>query len=122
MVLQREEVKGYFCKRMEQEDWEERVYPEEVVAGGGVGMRVIHEGKKSYNGEFSLDKDDEFGNANLEVTCCDQTCPKDGHNVASTDLPIPDGFQAEPESLNKHGDHHKLCSCTRHASHSIKLC
>jgi hypothetical protein len=84
-------------------------------------MRVVHEGKKSYDGEFSLGEDDEFGNAHLEVTRCDQTCPKDSHNVASTDLPIPDEFRAEPESLNKHGHHHELCSCTRRAPHGIKL-
>jgi hypothetical protein len=41
MILRREEVKGHLCERTEQEDWEERVYPEEVVAGGGAGAVVL---------------------------------------------------------------------------------
>jgi hypothetical protein len=83
-------------------------------------MRVVDEGEKSYDGELSLGKNDELGNANLQVTRCNQTSPKDGH-VASTDLAIPNEFRAEPKPLNEHCHRHKLCSRTRRAPDSIKL-
>jgi hypothetical protein len=77
-------------------------------------MRVVDEGEKSYDGELSLDKNDELRNAHLQVTRC-------GHDVASTDPAIPNKFQAEPKSLNEHGHRHKLCSRTRRAPDSVKL-
>ena len=53
----------------------------------------LQERKKRYNSKFFLGEIDKLGDAHLEVACCDQTSPKDSHNVASTILPPLTSFE-----------------------------
>jgi hypothetical protein len=83
-------------------------------------MRIVDWRKKGYHGELSLYENDKL-RTHLQIVRCDQTSPENGHDVASTDVPIPDELRAEPKSLDKHCHCHELCSGSRRAPHSVKL-
>jgi hypothetical protein len=56
--------------------------------GGGV-VGGVDEAQESY----------ELWNADLEVACCDQVCPEDGHDGPSPNVAVSNQLGAESEPM-----------------------
>lgn len=59
-------------------------------------------------GEFAFGVDDPSWDAHLEIAGCDETSPKDGHDISWRVFVVSDEFSAVPEGLDEHGHHDEL--------------
>jgi hypothetical protein len=94
------------------------------VKGGGSVMGIVglvdmreHVGES----EFAFGVDDPSWDAHLEVAGCDETGPKDGHDVAWGVFVVADEFGAVPKGLDEHGHHDELCGAGGETPEATKI-